>query len=336
MTPVNIAIVGVGRMGTFHARQLSDLDHAVDVVAVADSQPDRASAVGSEIGATAYTSIEALLDDDRVEAWLIASSTPSHPQLVTAAIGHGLHVLCEKPLALDGADSVRLGELAGAAGVVLQVGFWRRFSPPWAAAKRLLGAGAIGRPLMLRLSQWDADAPPAAFCDPAVSGGLAVDCGVHEFDLTEWLTEKEVCSVTARELPLADPALADVGDVDNLVAVLDLTDGSAATVDLSRNCRYGDDVRTEILGEEGAIFVDLLPSGRTRLATSRGIEIVPDSETSDATAAGVAGQAVAFSQSVRGAEVGVPGARASTRALLVARAVQLAAQSGQTIHLQGA
>ncbi len=335
MTPVNIAIVGVGRMGTLHAHQLSSLEAAIDVVAVADARPERASAVGSEIGATPYTSIDTLLDDERVDAWLIASSTPTHPELVTAAIERGIHVLCEKPLALDAAESAGLGERARDAKVMLQVGFWRRFSPPWAAAKRLLEAGAIGRPLMLRLSQWDADPPPAAFCDPAVSGGLAVDCGVHEFDLTEWLTGMTVSSVTARNLPLADPSLADVGDVDNLVAVLDLADGAAATVDLSRNCRYGDDVRTEILGEEGAVFVDLVPSGRTRLATSTGIEIVSGSETADATAAGIKEQAIAFSMSMRGGEVDVPGADASTRALLIARAVQKAAQSRRTIQVSG-
>jgi scyllo-inositol 2-dehydrogenase (NAD+) len=182
--------------------------------------------------------------------------------------------------------------------------------------------------LLVRLSQWDADPPPAAFCDPTSSGGLAIDCGVHEFDLAEWLTGLEVTQVTARNLPLVDESLATVGDVDNLVAVLDLEGGAAATVDLSRNCRYGDDVRTEILGSEGAIFVDLLPTSRTRLATSAGIETIAASQVDDAFTAGVVAQAEVFAQVVRGEALDYPAAVASSRAVAIGLAVRQAAVDG--------
>jgi predicted dehydrogenase len=132
-------------------------------------------------------------------------------------------------------------------------------------------------------------------------------------------------------LPLVEAAIGAVGDVDNLLAVLDLTGGAVATVDLSRNCRYEDDVRTEILGEQGAIFVDLLPSGRTRLATATGIEVVGESESHDAFAAGVASQAEAFAAAVRGESVEVPGARASSRAVTLGRATQRAAATGALV-----
>ena len=224
-----------------------------------------------------------------------------------------------------------MGSEAGSRGLLLQVGFWRRFAPPWAVARELIAAGAIGRPLLLRLSQWDADPPPAAFCDPTSSGGLAIDCGVHEFDLAEWLTGLEVTQVTARNLPLVDESLATVGDVDNLVAVLDLEGGAAATVDLSRNCRYGDDVRTEILGAEGALFVDLLPSSRTRLATSAGIETVAGSVVADAFGAGVKAQAEVFARAVGGEAVDFPGAAASSRAVAIGWAVRRAAADGPVV-----
>ena len=294
-------------MGAFHVRSVATID-TIDLVAVADSEATRAAAVAGEAGVAAYDSSEVLLDRDDVEAWLIATPTPAHPDLVEMAIGAGLHVLCEKPLALDPGRSEDLGLLAADSGRVLQVGFWRRFSPPWAAAKRLLDAGAIGRPLLLRLAQWDADPPPATFCDPSVSGGLAIDCGVHEFDLAEWLTGLEIESVLARNLPLVDESIGEIGDVDNLLATLDLDGGALATVDLSRNCRYGDDVRTEVLGEEGAIFIDLLPSGRTRLATAAGVEVIAGSEADDAVEAGVRAQAAAFAHRVRRGTDEVPGA----------------------------
>ncbi len=313
-------------MGAVHARTIAP-SPLVDVVAVADTDTAAAAAVAGEIGASPCTTTDHLLETE-ADGWLIATPTVTHPALVREALAAGVHVLCEKPLSLDVEDSAALGSEAIAAGKVLQVGFWRRFSPPWATAKKLIDAGAIGRPLMVRLSQWDADPPPASFCDPKTSGGLAIDCGVHEFDLAEWFTSATVKKVSAFNLPLVDTSLADVGDVDNLVAVLEMGDGVVATVDLSRNCRYEDDVRTEILGEQGAIFVDLLPTGRTRLATADGVEVVAGSETEDAFGAGIRTQAEAFARAVAGEDVDIPLAAASTRAVATGRAIQHAAESG--------
>ncbi len=328
-----LAIVGVGRMGAYHARTLASSER-VDVVAVADTNADAAAAIGAELGAAVHTSPVSLADNDDVAAWLIATPTLSHPAMVEMALDAGLHVLCEKPLALDPAESAALAARADGAGRLLQVGFWRRFAPPWAKARELIVAGAIGRPLMVRLSQWDADPPPASFCDPATSGGLAIDCGVHEFDLAEWITGLAIEKVSAHNLPLVAAALADVGDVDNLVAVLELSGGAVATVDLSRNCLYGDDVRIEVHGASGAIFVDLLPTSRARLATAAGIEIVAGSETEDAFYDGILAQADAFARAVAGEQLEVPSADASTRAVAVGLAVQ-EATSGASVTLGG-
>ncbi len=314
-------------MGAIHARTVA-ASPLIDVVAVADTDTAAAVAVAGDIGASPSTTTDHLLDINGIDAWLIATPTTTHPALVRMALDAGLHVLCEKPLALDPVDSDRLGAEAVAADRVLQVGFWRRFSPPWATAKRLIEQGAIGRPLLIRLSQWDADPPPAEFCDPVSSGGLAIDCGVHEIDLAEWFSGRLVERVTSFNLPIVDQSLADIGDVDNLVAVLEMGEGVVATIDLSRNCRYEDDVRTEILGDQGAIFIDLLPTGRTRLATASGVEIVAGSETEDAFGVGILRQAEAFARAVGGDPVDIPGASASTRAVATGLAIQRAAGAG--------
>lgn len=316
-------------MGRFHATELAR-SAAVDVLAIADGSREALVATAAELRDVAtYDSLGAAAAHPGVEACLIATSTPTHPALVREALGHGLHVLCEKPVALDPREGRALAVEAERADRVLQVGHWRRFSPPWVAVRRAIAEGRIGRPLMLRLAQWDADPPPAEFCDPEVSGGLAVDCGVHEYDLAEWLTGSRVEEVTAHPMPLVDESLAEVGDVDNLLAVLHLADGAVATVDLTRNARYGDDVRTEVLGSEGALFVDFLPTAQARLATAAGIEVLTGSETADATAAGVIGQAAAFATAVGGEPVDVPGALESARATEIGRAVIRSAESGR-------
>ena len=175
--------------------------------------------------------------------------------------------------------------------------------------------------------------PPPAFCDPAVSGGLAIDCGVHEYDLAEWLTGERVERVSARNFPIVSEAVGQAGDVDNLLALLDLSGGATAVVDLTRNARYGDDVRTEILGTEGALFVDLFPTAGTRLATSAGVSVVEDSEVEVATVAGIVGQAQALAAAVRGEPQELPGAAASDRAVAIARAVQRSARARRPVEL---
>lgn len=325
---LRVALIGLGRMGRTHARALRD-HHDVEIVAVAEPSADSITAAGGSIdGAAIYRSAAEAFRHDGVEACLIATPTPTHPDLVREAMAGGLHVLCEKPLSLDPAVSRAIAAEQG--DRVLQVGFWRRFSPPWLAAHHAIAEGSIGEPLMLRLSQWDADPPPPEFCDPAVSGGLAIDCGVHEFDLAEWLTWRSVERVRGWSLAI-DRAVAEAGDVDNLVAVLELEGGPVATVDLSRNGRYGDDVRTEILGSEGAILIDLLPVGRARIGTKNGMEILDGSEADEADIAGLIGQMTAFAAAIRGEPGDVPGAEASARATEIAIAVAEASRTGEPV-----
>jgi predicted dehydrogenase len=331
--PLQLALVGLGRMGSVHASAIAALD-SIEVVAVADPSAD-ARAAASLLFPKARLLAEPAdaFELAGIEACLLATPTPLHPAQVRAALGAGLHVLCEKPLSLDPAESLDIDRAATRAGLVLQLGFWRRYAPPWRAAKDALEQDRIGVPLYLRLAQWDADPPPASFCDPLVSGGLAIDCGVHEYDLAEWFSGRRVVRVRAYAAPIVDESLAAVGDVDNLVAVLELEGGAIATVDLSRNCRFGDDVRTEILGSQGALLIDLLPVGRVRLGTSDGMIDLEGVDVDDVTSAGVANQAEAFAAAIRGTGPAGPGAVASARATLIGRAIQESIRTGESIDI---
>lgn len=332
--PVQLALVGLGRMGTVHAKALVGLEE-IKVVAVADPSDDARAAAALLFPAARLLAEPAdafeLVD---AEACLVATPTPLHPDQVRAALAAGLHVLCEKPLSLDPQESLEIHDAATRAGCILQLGFWRRYAPPWLSAKEALDSGCVGAPLYMRFSQWDADPPPASFCDPAVSGGLAIDCGVHEYDLAEWFSGRRVVRVRAYAAPIVDASLADVGDVDNLVAVLELDGGAIVTVDLSRNCRYGDDVRSEILGSQGALLIDLLPAGRVRLGSREGMVDLDGVEVDDVTASGVANQAVAFAAAIRGTGPVGPGAVASARATLIGRAVQRSMEIGEPVDIE--
>ena len=334
--PLRTALVGLGRMGRTHLAALAAVDE-IDVVALAEPSPAAMElAAASRPDAVRFDDVATALAHPGLEACIVATPTPTHAEIVAAALDSGLHVLCEKPLSLDPAAGDALGPVAAASGLVLQVGFWRRFSPPWRAAKERIDGGAIGTPLYVRLAQWDGDPPPPAFCDPAVSGGLAVDCGVHEYDLAEWLTGRRVVRVSAWSLPIVDEGIGRAGDVDNLVAVLELDGGAVATVDLSRNARFGDDVRTEVLGSDGALLVESLPRGRTRVGNGSGLQDLAGSEADDATEAGVVEQARAFAAAARGAPIDVPDAAASGRATRIGQAVIEAARTGRAVAIEEA
>jgi myo-inositol 2-dehydrogenase/D-chiro-inositol 1-dehydrogenase len=329
-----IALLGAGRMGRTHARALARSRDA-RLVAVCDPAPG-AAAGAAPTGASAHLEVDAVLADHSIEGVLIAAPTPLHDQLVERALIAGKHVLCEKPLTLEVRRDIELGRLAESLGLVLQVGFWRRFAWPYREAERLLAEGAIGTPRLMRLSQWDSEPPPPAFCDPAVSGGLEIDCGVHELDLAAWLLGSPVAHVSAAGASGA-PAIEAVGDVEALVALAVTAAGSPVTIDLARSVRYGDDVRTEIVGAHGALLISAVGAGSLAVGDASGLTpqaVLSDLVLDDALAA----QADCFARAIGGRrDPALPGAAASSHALAAAQAMRRARLSGavETVALAG-
>ncbi len=256
-------------MGRIHARALGRSSET-RLVAVCDLDPDAARAAAPP-GARTLSDIDEALADRSIDGVLIAAPTPVHDKLVERALVAGKHVLCEKPLTLEVRRDIALGRLAEDLGLVLQIGFWRRFAWPYREASRLLAVGAIGVPRLMRASQWDSTPPPPAFCDPAVSGGIEIDCGVHELDLAAWLLGSPIARVSASGTP-GDPAIEAVGDVEALAALAVTASGTPVTIDLARSVRYGDDVRTEIVGEHGALLVSGVGTGSLSVGSSTGLE----------------------------------------------------------------
>ena len=316
-----IALIGAGRMGRAHARALARCEHAT-LVAVVDPVPGAAEAVAPE-GAAVHHEIAAVLADRSIDGVLIAAPTPLHDQLVERALSAGKHVLCEKPLTLEVHRDVELGRLAESLGLVLQVGFWRRFAWPYREAARLLAEGVIGEPRLMRLSQWDSEPPPPAFCDPAVSGGIEIDCGVHELDLAAWLLGSPIAYVSAAGTH-GDAALEAVGDVEAVVALAVTAGGAPATIDLARSVRYGDDVRSEIVGAHGALLISAIGGGSLHVGDAAGLRETPseiDLVLDDALAA----QADCFARAIEGQRDPVlPGASESAHALAAAQAMRRA------------
>ncbi len=257
---VGIGVVGAGRMGSIHARLIARNVPAARLAGIADVNIDAARRLSAELdGPPVFGSVDEMVASSDVQAILIAVSSSRHLEAIRDAASAGRDILCEKPIALTMADTDAAIAAADTAGVRLQVGFMRRWDADYARAKARLTSGALGRPMLFKSLQFDAEPPPVTFADPAVSGGIMVDMGIHEFDLARWLMDDEIVEVHAWGSSVAHPELATIGDVDSAVVALRFAGGTTGTVELARNTTYGEDVRTEVLATAGSVWVGRLP-----------------------------------------------------------------------------
>jgi predicted dehydrogenase len=310
MDDIRIAVVGAGRMGLTHAENLARRIRGAKLVAVTTSDEARAAEVGRCCGDVAiYSDLESLLNGERLDAVCISSSTSAHADNVEACAAAGLHIFCEKPLALNVDDCDRAIAAADRAGVKLMLGHVRQFDAGHVEAKRFIDQGSIGRPLVFRAISGDVDPPPPSFADPAVSGGLLLDAMYHDLYLSRWFLDDEPVRAYAEGGALVDQAIGAVGDVDNAVAVLRFSRGAMANFFVSRTTRYGHDVRVEVIGEEGAVQIGRSPHTPLRLLDRAGVHHDLASTTAERFSEAFVTELQVFVDCVRdGAEPPVTGA----------------------------
>ncbi len=249
---VGVALVGAGRMGAFHAETLARRLPGARLAAVADAAPGAAERLAGALGADrAYTDAAQLWDDPAVDAVVIAAPARSHADLVVAAAAAGRHVFCEKPMAVTLPDADRAIDAARSAGVVLQVGFNRRFAADWRAARALLDAGTLGTPRLLRSLTRD----PGGF-DPArvLPDTIFLETLIHDFDTLRYLNPGAAAvEVHAVADALVEPAWRDRGLLDTAVVTVRFDNGAMAVAEACFEAAYGYDVRGEVLGSGGMV-----------------------------------------------------------------------------------
>jgi len=250
--PVKIGVIGLGQMGSIHARHMAQLDE-VRVVAVADLAQERARAIGKAIGARVFGDAHALLRKGRAEAVLLATPHPLHAPLAAYAARRGVHVLSEKPLATSAAAADRLVATCRAHHVLLGVMFQQRTDPSWRAVKQLIDAGVLGT--VYRLSFVTAAYRPRAYYRSAAwrgtwqgeGGGVLMNQAPHALDLFIWIggMPRAVQGIAATRLHAI--AVEDVA-----LAACDYGAGKIGWVYATTAEVAGAD-RLEIVGERGML-----------------------------------------------------------------------------------
>jgi scyllo-inositol 2-dehydrogenase (NAD+) len=252
--PINIGVVGLGRLGRLYARYFTNRLPGARLYAVTDLLPEAVKATVAETGAKGFASTAEMLADKALDAVVVMTPTKLHGEVVIAAAAAKKAIFCEKPLALEVAEGEAMKAAVAKHGVFFQLGFMRRFDRAYAAAKQRIDAGEIGTPVIFKSTSKDQLPPPVEYLRPASSGGLFIDMGIHDFDLARWYMG-EVKDVFSVGNSLAFPEISTVGDVENGLSTMTFVNGGIGTVMLSRIGIYGYGIHTEIVGTKGTIQI---------------------------------------------------------------------------------
>jgi myo-inositol 2-dehydrogenase / D-chiro-inositol 1-dehydrogenase len=241
---LRVAVVGAGMMGADHIRRITQRISGATVAAVVEPDADRAAAAVADLPGTASrTRIEDALEHDELDAVLIATPGPFHEPVLYPALDAGVAILCEKPLTPTSEASLRVLEAEQRlAAPRIQVGFMRRFDAEYQELRALVASKELGELLLLKAAHRNPSVPPGY-----VESMLITDSVVHEFDVLPWLVGDRLAAVEVRKLRQS----ANAAFPDPQLVYLEFESGAVAEVEINVNIRFGYQVTTEAVFEDG-------------------------------------------------------------------------------------
>lgn len=273
---IRCAVLGLGRLGYWHAENLAPKVKEAKLVCVADRFANQAEKVALELGVGKSTKdANEVFEDPNIDAVVIATPTSTHAEMLEKAARNGKQIFIEKPLTNTLEEADRVIEAIQETGVRCQVGFMRRFDSAYMEAQKRIQAGDIGTPLYFKGVSRDPGSPPEEFIKN--SGGIFLDMSIHDYDVARFLLGSEVTSVAAHGNVLFHPFMEKYHDADQALTYLTFQSGAAADIEGSRNAFYGYDIRGEVIGSEGSIIIGSLKHHDVRILTKKGSthDIIP-------------------------------------------------------------
>jgi predicted dehydrogenase len=251
---LKVCIAGLGRAGILHARNFSKYIKGVELACLVDPAEKIAEQAEEEFGVKCYGTFEDAMNSKSIDAVVIATPSFLHAEQAKHAIKKGKNVFCEKPLALRLEDATEICQLVKKHKVKFLVGYMRRFDKYYKNAKEKITSGKIGDPLIFKSTARDPTLPAGWTSNPELSGGIFPDMLSHDFDCARWLMGREVMEVSSSGGAWIFDQAKKTNDLDTVGVLLKFEKG-VGIIDGCRKCTYGYDLRTEIVGTEGAIMV---------------------------------------------------------------------------------
>jgi myo-inositol 2-dehydrogenase/D-chiro-inositol 1-dehydrogenase len=273
---LRIGIAGLGRLGRRHAQNLAQRVPGARLVAACSPVAEERDWARDTLGVeNLHAEYRDLLARDDIDAVFVVTPTAHHSEHIIQALKEGKHVFCEKPLALDLEECRRVeAEAAKYPKLKVMIGYGRRFDPSYSDAYAKVKAGLIGRPFLVRSQNLDMNDPTGFFVRFApTSGGIFLDCTVHDIDLARWFlgAPKPVRVFAAGTIAIHE-ALSEFGDVDNAVAICQFEGGKLACFAASRTMAHGHETSTEVFGTQGRIAIGANPRlNRVDISDAQGV-----------------------------------------------------------------
>lgn len=268
---VGVAIIGAGRAGMVHAQNFARNVPGTRVIAVADANLEGAQTAAHELGVdAAFTDFRQAIAQPGVDAVLIASPTAFHCEIAVAAAEAGRHIFCEKPMAMTIAECDEMASAATRAGVILQIGFMRRFDRGFVSAAEKIAAGCIGEVVQIRSLTHGPSYPKPWMFDLAKSNGPLAEVNSHDIDTLRWLSGSEITEVYALAGNYRTPeARAEFPDFyDQVQLSVRFANGAQGVISGAQGVQYAYDSRAEILGVSGLIRVGGIEGSLTEVCSA--------------------------------------------------------------------
>jgi myo-inositol 2-dehydrogenase/D-chiro-inositol 1-dehydrogenase/scyllo-inositol 2-dehydrogenase (NAD+) len=262
MDVVRICLVGAGRAGLVHAKNLvGNIPHA-RLVAIVEDNSNTLEQRGGELGIKKlYTKLEDALSDDLFDAVVIGAPTFTHRDIAVSCAAARKHIFCEKPMTVTVNDAQRMIDAAAANKVKFQVGFMRRFDPLFLKAKQIIESGKLGVPIVIKSLARGPGLPAPWYFDVSRSNGLLGEMCSHDFDSTRWLGNGNYKRIFAEAVNRKTPAIRKQYPdfYDSVVCTIALDNGVIGTIDSTCPADYGFDIRGEVVLTKGLILIGELP-----------------------------------------------------------------------------
>ncbi|EEJ52749.1 inositol 2-dehydrogenase [Mobiluncus mulieris] len=327
---VNIGLIGAGRIARVHANTIAGNPDA-RIVAIADPYQPAAKEIAERFGASVFSDAQDLFALDNLDAVVICSPTPQHPQHVVAAAQAGLPALCEKPVALSYEAAVKLENDLNGLNPKVMLGFNRRFDPSFAHIKKLVEAGEIGQVEQVTITSRDPEPPSAEYV--ASSGGIFKDMTIHDFDMARFFLGDIVEVFTYGQN--FDPSIKAANDFDAAMILLRNAAGVVATIINSRHCAPGYDQRLEVFGADGVLNADNVRATTVQVAKK---EFSASKEPYlnfflERYTQAYTNELNTFLTAISKGETPTPGISDGIKALQIAEAAEESAKTGKSIKL---
>ena len=250
---INIGIIGLGRIGEMHAKNICQSLPFFNLKSIADPAPNTDFTRNLE-GAVISDNVDNIISDKTIDAVIVCSPTPTHYDIIKKCATQKKHVFCEKPISFSEDEIKELITIKNKENIFIQVGLNRRFDLDFVLAKEKMDSGALGDVHTIHITNHDASIPSFKFLKS--SGGMLFDLCIHDFDMLNFLTGEKTKEIYVNGGVFIDKRLRDIGDIDNAIITLELESGVLCLIDSSRQTHYGYDQRIELFGSNGMISVE--------------------------------------------------------------------------------